>query len=182
MQASLSKLVNLTQHESESIASYGKKFVAQLEATEEVSGLLIPAKYRDKTQEEQAVARDKLLACMFLAGADRRRFKPIIDELNNDFLRGKVSYPEDVGSMCLLMSHYRGSRSDKKLDAFNDGVTLAQIIDSSSKKKKKKKKKKTRSRDSAPTVEEEDDEDDDDEEEVNDLLREASRVAWSDPN
>ena len=38
MQATLSKLVNLNQHEHESLASYGKRFIAQMEATEEVVG------------------------------------------------------------------------------------------------------------------------------------------------
>ena len=53
--------------------------------------------------------------------------------------------------MSLLMSHYRGnSRSDKKYDAFNDGVAFAQTKESSGKKKKKKKKKKkTRSEEDA---------------------------------
>ncbi|MGL5934061.1 MAG: hypothetical protein ACRCZI_00410 [Cetobacterium sp.] len=59
MQASLSKLVNLTQHNQEGLA------IAQLEATEEVCGLMIPEKYRDKTRGEQVVARDKLLACIY---------------------------------------------------------------------------------------------------------------------
>jgi hypothetical protein len=101
MQASLSKLVNLTQFEQEGLASYSKKFIAQLEATEEVCGLIIPEKYRGKTKEEQVVARDKLLACMFLAGADRRRYKPIIDELNNDFLRGVKRLTRRISRACV---------------------------------------------------------------------------------
>jgi hypothetical protein len=177
MQASLSKLVNLTQLDTEGLASYGKRFLAQLEATEEVNGFLIPDKYRTKTAAEQQVARGKLLACMFLAGADRRRYKPVIDELNNDFLRGKTTYPEDIESMSLLMSNYRGHKSDTKLDAYNDGVILSQTSVVSDKKKKKKKKKKSR-----PTTTPDVEEDDDDEEDVRELLREASRgITWTTP-
>jgi hypothetical protein len=81
--------------------------------------------------------------------------------------------------MCLLMSNYRGSRSDKKLDAFNDGVVLAQTqtVEQSEKKKKKKKKKKTRSTDSTPADVEEEDDDENEE----DLLRQAVQAAWFNP-
>jgi tRNA splicing ligase len=85
------------------------------------------------------------------------------------------AYPKDISSMCQLMSNYRGSRADKKLDTFNDGVMLTQTVEQSLKKKKKKKTRLTE--DSVPAGVEDDDDDDD----AEDLLRQAVQTAWFDP-
>ena len=141
MQALLSKLINIAQYENETIPSFGKRFTAQLEATEEVFGRIVPPKYQAKTKVKQDAARDQLLACMFLSSAERHKFKHIIDDLNNDFLRGKDSFPTDVASMSLMMENYRGGKhKDKKLDAFHDGMTFTQQQGKSGKTRKKKKK------------------------------------------
>ena len=125
LQVSLSKLINIAQYENESVPSFGKRFTAHLEATEEVFGRIVPPKYQAKTKVEQDAARDQLLACLFLSSAERHKFKHIIDDLNNDFLRGKDSFPTDVASMSLMMENYRGGKhKDKKLDAFHDGMTF----------------------------------------------------------
>jgi hypothetical protein len=79
MQASLTTFLTLTLHEKEGLASFGKKFMAQLEATELVWGPLIPTKYKDKSNADQAAARNKFLACVFLAGVERYNFKPVIN-------------------------------------------------------------------------------------------------------
>lgn len=127
MQASLTTLLTLKQHEKEGVASFGKKFLAQLEATELVWGKLIPSKYSGGTDIEQAVAMNKFLACAFLAGLDRVRYKQVIDELNNDFLLGTTSFPEDLSGMLTLISNYRGVRiSNPKAEAMLDGVAFAQ--------------------------------------------------------
>ena len=141
MQAALSKLINITQYDNENVPTFGKRFTAQLEATEEVFGRIVPPKYQAKTKVEQDAARDQLLACIFLSSADRHRFKHIIDDLNNDFLRGKDSFPTDIASMSLLLENYRGGKhKDKKLDAYHDGMTFTQKQGKSSKTRKKKKK------------------------------------------
>ena len=127
MQASLTTLLTLKQHEKEGVASFGKKFLAQLEATELVWGKLTPTKYAGATDDEQAKATNKFLACAFLAGVDRNRYKPVIDELNNDFLLGVTSFPEDVPGMLTLITNYRGARiSNPKTEAMLDGVSMAQ--------------------------------------------------------
>ena len=129
MQATLTTLLTLTQHDGENIATFGKKFMAQLEATELVWGTLIPQKYKVKTDYEQSAAMNKFLACVFLAGVDRHKYKPVIDELNNDFLLGKVTFPEDIPSMLTLLSNYRGGKgSNAKMEAMMDGVALQQTI------------------------------------------------------
>jgi hypothetical protein len=127
MQASMTTLLTLTQHPQESLANFGKKFMAQLEATELVHGQLIPTKYQGKTDAEKKVAMNKYLACVFLASVDRGRYKEVIDELNNDFLRGTVSFPEDIPSMLTLLNNYRGGKiSNYKMEAMLDGVTMTQ--------------------------------------------------------
>ena len=49
--------------------------------------------------DEIKVARDRFLACIFLAGVDRERYRDTIDELNNDFMGHGKEYPQDVQSM-----------------------------------------------------------------------------------
>ena len=90
-------------------------------------GKLIPNKYTGGTDAEQAAAMNKFLACAFLAGLDRGRYKQVIDGLNNDFLLGTTSFPEDVSGMLTLISNYRGARiSNPKAEALLDGVAFAQ--------------------------------------------------------
>jgi hypothetical protein len=127
MQASLTTLLTLKQHEKEGIATFGKRFLAQLEATELVWGKLIPTKYSAKTDDEKTKAMHKFLACVLLAGVDRGRYKAVIDELNNDYLLGSTTFPEDVPNMLNLIANYRGGRgSNPKTEAMLDGVVMNQ--------------------------------------------------------
>ena len=71
-------------------------------------GPLIPAKMKGKSTEEQKKAREKFLACMFLASVDRKFYKKLIDNLNNGFLAGTNKYPEDASSMLAYLSNRTG--------------------------------------------------------------------------
>ena len=45
--------------------------------------------YAENVLADEAViykARNEFIACIFLAGVDRKRYKDAIDEMNNDFL------------------------------------------------------------------------------------------------
>ena len=79
--------------------------------------------------DEIKVARDRFLACVFLAGVDRERFRDTIDELNNDYMRHDKEYPQDVQSMLTWLLKRRGNGGkSKKEDDSADGVTsFAQI-------------------------------------------------------
>jgi hypothetical protein len=136
LQASFVKLANLKQEQKESINGYAKRFLAQVEATESLWGPLVPtaAIKRDEVQfdeeddketrkkimedqaqldeEERSKARGKFLACLFLAGSDRERYKTVVDDLGNDFTLGKANYPEDVAGMLHLLTNriYRGQQ------------------------------------------------------------------------
>jgi hypothetical protein len=69
-------------------------------------------------------ARDKFLACLFLACTDRERYKEVIDDLGNDFSLGNINYPEDVSGMVSLLTNRRGLKTarSKQLEDIQDGV------------------------------------------------------------
>lgn len=122
MQATMRKLTNLTQHEKETLTDFYKRFLNQLEATEAVWGDMTPMKMNGK--KEQDAAREKYLACVFLAGVNRGRYENVIDDLNNDFLLGKVTYPSDTSAMLTLLSNRRGhGGTSKEEQALRDGLT-----------------------------------------------------------
>ena len=124
MQATMRKLTNLRQTEKETLTDFYKKFINQLEATEAVWGKMMPTIMNDKTDTEQEEAREKYLACVFLAGVDRERYTNVIDDLNNDFLLGKVTYPSDASAMLTLLTNRRGSGgTSREEQALWDGVS-----------------------------------------------------------
>jgi hypothetical protein len=138
MQSVLRSLVTMHQEKQESLQAFAKRFLSQLESTEEVWGELIPRKFKGQASELQEKGKHKFLACLFLAGVDRERYKKVIDDLNNDFIVGKISYPEDVPGMLNLLTHRRGAGGNKRVDAIRDGVTGASFAQSSGKGKGKK--------------------------------------------
>jgi hypothetical protein len=113
MQAQWRVLVMLTQSENESIHEFAKRFLAQLKATEHAWGALVPRNMKGKPTADQDGARDKFLACLFLAGVNRKLFKDVIDELHNDFITGVLSYPEDLTTMVTLLNNRRGGTGKK---------------------------------------------------------------------
>ena len=70
-------------------------------------------------------AGDQFVACLFLAGVDRDRYKDAIDEMNNDFLRHGKEYPSDVSSMVTWLLKRHGKASSKKEDDTTDGVVTS---------------------------------------------------------
>jgi hypothetical protein len=69
-------------------------------------------------------ARDKFLACLFLACTDRKRYKEVIDDLGNDFSLGNINYPEDVSGIMSLLTNRQGLKTarSKQLEDIQDGV------------------------------------------------------------
>ncbi len=123
MQAPMRKLLTMHQSPGESLESFSRRFLSQQEVTEDVWGKMVPSKMKGKPSAEQEAAKSKYLACVFLAGVDRSRYKTAIDELNNDFLLGTVNYPEDVAGMMMMLSNRCGGRgSNKQAEAQSDGL------------------------------------------------------------
>jgi len=123
MQAAMRKLINLKQGDKESLTDFNKRFLDQQEVTEVVWGLMTPQIMKSKSSDEQIEARDKYLACLFLAGVDRIRYQDVVNDLNNDFILGKVSYPADTSGMLTLLSNRRGNGGTSKQEqALRDGL------------------------------------------------------------
>ena len=138
-QAQLRRAVTMKQEANESIQRFATNFLEQIKMVEAISGPLVPI--RDvikRVQQSRMVgegddavtvtdtvavladedviykARDQFVACLFLAGVDRDRYKDAIDEMNNDFLRHGKEYPTDVSSMVTWLLRRRGKASSKK--------------------------------------------------------------------
>jgi hypothetical protein len=107
-------LLTMQQQSKESLAGYGRRHTAQTEVTKAVCGKLIPHKYSKDQPEEQEKARNKFLSSAFLAGVDRDKHKQAIAELNNAYILGKGSYPEDVPSMIQYLNNRRGGGGSRK--------------------------------------------------------------------
>ena len=123
MQATMRKFMTMRQGPKESLEHFAKRFLAQVEVTEDVWGKMSPMKLKGKSLEEQNKAGEKYKACVFLAGVDRGRYKRAIDALNNDFLLDKVEYPEDVTAMMQYLSNRRGGGgTSKQVEAMRDGL------------------------------------------------------------
>jgi hypothetical protein len=141
MQASMKTLVNLRQGEKEALQVFATRFLKQVESTEEIWGELYPRiKVGESIEGVQKPARDAFLACLFLAGVDRNRYKNVIDDLSNDFILGKVSYPKDVPGMLNLLTNRRGAGGSKIKDAIRDGVSGTSFAQSQVNKKPTNKK------------------------------------------
>ena len=154
-QAQLRKTVRFSQAPGETIQQFATNFVEQVKTFEEMYGLLVPTKDMIQVEERTRIvgegdeeheenynvtvladrdvileARNKFVACLFLAGVDRKKYKDAIDEMNNDFLRHGTEYPGDVSSMVTwLLKRRGGNNTNFREDASSDGVltSFAQV-------------------------------------------------------
>ena len=115
LQGVLRRLTAINQGPSESVANYHKRFLATTEVIEEQWGLFVPIKLTQGTGAlTKQDARDRILSMIFLAGADKRRYGVMIEELNNSYLAKKDNYPTSVEDVTMLLSHYQGHQSGGK--------------------------------------------------------------------
>ncbi len=153
-QALLRRTIGFGQLQGESLQKYATNFIEQVRVLEESFGPFVPTidlittveltreigEGEDVVEEtytemvladegEIKLARNKFLACIFLAGVDRTRYKDAIDELNNDYMRHGKEYPKDVQGMMEWLSKRRGTGGpSKQEEEAADGVTsFAQI-------------------------------------------------------
>ena len=108
---SLKAVLGLTQKRNQSLASYYRSWTAALEVAEEQYGKIGPKKGGG---DSEADARNKLLACVFLDGADKARYGKVVTELQNQHLTGNGGYPESVEGMMTLLSHRTDSVSSNR--------------------------------------------------------------------
>jgi len=109
MRSAMTKLPCIQQCNHENVHAYPKCFMEQLQVTEAMWGSMIPAKMKGKPTDNQNKARDKFLACSFLAGAEKHH-KSATTDLNNDYIGGNLAaYPTDVVS---ALQHLVNRRDD----------------------------------------------------------------------
>ena len=56
--------------------------------------------------EVSTKSKEQFLACLFILMADKVKYKPIKDLLNNEFIMGKRSYPETVIEAKRLLAEF----------------------------------------------------------------------------
>jgi hypothetical protein len=133
LQATVSNLINVHQAPTEPPQTYFRRFMEHVAATEAIWGSLYPTKLAkplntdgsdDALKDAQQQGRNRLLACVFLAGTDRNRYKQVIDDLNNDHILGHSNYPEDPQAMLTYILNRRGPGTTTRIhDDLQDGVT-----------------------------------------------------------
>jgi len=98
-------------------------------------------------------ARQRYLATAFILGSDRKRYKKLIQGLENDYLQGQDKYPRNLTGAYHLLLHWKhdlpqsGGRSDgvafanlgDEDDATEDGTTLTTKDNNGNKRGKGKK-------------------------------------------
>ena len=119
----------LRQYDREDLQTYSKRFLAQIEITEKLWGELIPWKMKDKQPTEQQEARNKILACVFLSGADIKRYRKAKLALNNNYIMGKNDYPADVPEMVKYLANFKGlDKPDYEDDDGGSATSFAQGV------------------------------------------------------
>ena len=128
MTTMLYKLMNTRQGENETMAAYYKRFKNVVDIVEGQWGELYPEKvakddsdYSDDAKRQAVIdgCNGKLLACVFMHGANRKSHKSCIGELNNMYLSGSDRCPKSVEAAMTYMSHYVDqNRGDKSVEKF----------------------------------------------------------------
>ena len=110
----LKRLVTARQHEKEDLVDYYKRFQGLMEMVERAYGDLAPAVLAEKDQAYKRDAegvtmaeRNKMLAYMFLDGADKTMFGYLVKNMGNDYALGNDTYPEDVESALQVLLLYQ---------------------------------------------------------------------------
>ena len=76
--------------------------------------------------EEQKDGRNRLLACIFLGGCDRGRYKAAVDELYHDYGKGDNKYPADITGVAEFLNGRRGGNKSKdKEDNLQDRLVTS---------------------------------------------------------
>ena len=80
------------------------------EQTTEIQKVELADKLKELKQAQKQ-ARDELLAMIFMAGADKKRYGKLMEEYNNAYLAGKDLYPKSLSVALNLLSNYQDHQS-----------------------------------------------------------------------
>lgn len=142
-----------TQDKGMSCQLYLERFKNQVEVIEHCGGTMVEDLLVDDYLEEGAIritatreqltiarkkAKEGFLAVAFILLADRGRYAKLIEELENDFVKGADNYPTDLTEAYNLLLHWKHDPRNlmRGLGSGDDDVAFGQHGDSEDKPKK----------------------------------------------
>ena len=109
------------QGDKEDLLSYYKQFVGLVEVVENVFGVIQPVglatrnvDYGSKPDEVMKAEREKLLAAMFLDGANKKKFGIMLNNLQTDHALGSKKYPDNLESALQVLTLHWEQRGKSK--------------------------------------------------------------------
>mmetsp|Transcript_27987 Transcript_27987/g.65074 ORF Transcript_27987/g.65074 Transcript_27987/m.65074 type:complete len:363 (-) Transcript_27987:30-1118(-) len=127
MQATMKEFVTMQQKKDESLADFHQRFIEQRKVTENIWGKMIPGKMKGKSTNDQNEAREKYLACLFLAGVRKAQYQTTINEMNNAYLLGNVTFPSDTNvALKLLNNRHDHGTTEPKKEVSSEGASFLQ--------------------------------------------------------
>jgi hypothetical protein len=138
LQIALRRLTAINQGPNESVARYHKRFIGVSEVIEAQWGVFAPPKLvkDDRNDDEKDAARDRIMSMIFLAGADKKRYGKLLDDLNNSYLAGTDKYPKSIDSTLTLLARYQDHEAGPSKAASNGEDVYEASFAQSFKKKK----------------------------------------------
>ena len=143
----IKKFLNTQQRKEESLSSYYKRFQTIKDVVEEGWGPFVPTKMALENKLTAEEVSNMLLACVFIAGVDKKRYGVVAEELNNQFLQGNENYPKTVEAAMNVMSHrmdYENKNRDrnKKQGNYDNSPSITSFSSYQSNKSNKHKNRK----------------------------------------
>jgi len=120
------------QHEKESLLDYYTRFKGLVEIVERTYGSIAPAEiakkdnnYKNETDKVLARERERMLACMFMDGADKKVYGLLLKKLQDDYSLGDEKYPEDMQEALQVLQLYTGKQNKKKQKESEERVGMS---------------------------------------------------------
>ena len=119
---SLETVFNIKQDEREGLAAYAKRFKIAQDIMEAQHGTLdlsvyvarLPEYNEDTHDDLTKQAYNKLLAYLFIKGADPKRSGDMLTSLANDYALGADLYPEDLETATSALANYQSHNSQRQ--------------------------------------------------------------------
>lgn len=131
----LRQLMMIWQGDQEQLTAYYRRFTSLIERVEASYGDIEPiavakkdSKYRKDTTKAIARARERMLAYLFVRGANKE-YKPLVDGLNDDYTLGDDRYPETIEEAFEILTEYgkRFNNKPKKQKEDRMGMVFTQM-------------------------------------------------------
>ena len=131
------------QGRNDSVQTYYETFRSHIQVVEEASGgiaagnklydieidKIVPAGNTGnytiaQKRTAKATARENYLAVCFIMGSDKSRYWKYLEDLENDFLKGRDDYPITLNDAYRVLSNYKTANSSGRPSAGKDGVAF----------------------------------------------------------